>query len=59
MSKRRKRAQKQKISRTGNPEYVQAMQGLRGSNAATPHRNRSRYNRNDAKREVARESRER
>lgn len=55
MSKRRKRAQRAKVLRTGNPEYVATMQGLRGSNAAQPHRNKARYNRNDARREVARE----
>lgn len=59
MSKRQKRIQKQKISRTGNSEYVAAMQGLRSSNAAQPHRNRSRYNRNDARRQVAQEVNER
>lgn len=58
-SKRRKRAQRAKVVRTGNAEYVEAMQGLRSSNAAQPHRNRSRYNRNDARRQVAREVNER
>lgn len=29
----------------GNREYVATMQGLRGSSAASPHRNRARYTR--------------
>ena len=33
-----------------NPEYVEAVQGLRRSSAASPHRNRKRYDRNDYRR---------
>jgi len=34
-----------------NPELARAMQGLRQSSAAEPHRNKARYNRNDDRRD--------
>lgn len=34
-----------KVIKTANPDYTAAMQGLRGSSAASPHRNRKRYTR--------------
>lgn len=34
----------------GNIEMARAMQGLRRSSAAEPHRNRARYSRNDYRR---------
>lgn len=34
----------------GNRELAKAMQGLRMSSAASPHRNKARYDRNDDRR---------
>lgn len=48
MNKNR-RAQAPKMN--GNIELARAMQGLRQSSAAQPHRNRSRYDRNDYRRD--------
>lgn len=46
--KKNKKPQAPKLG--GNIELARAMQGLRQSSAATPHRNRSRYDRNDHRR---------
>lgn len=47
MSKKQRRAQAQKarVVKTANPEYVEAMQGLRRSSAAQPHRSKKAYQR--------------
>lgn len=50
MSKRQKRQQKPKD--TGNRAMYDAMMELRSSSAAEPHRNRSRYSRNDWRRKA-------
>ena len=38
----------------GNRDLYDAMQDIRRSNAASPHRNRKRYNRNDARKDKQR-----
>lgn len=45
-----------RVAKSANPEYVEAMQLLRRSNAARPHRNRKRYYRPDVKRRAASDS---
>ena len=50
MGKRRKREQRQKGM--GNREQYDAMEELFRSNAAVPHRNRSRYSRSDWRRKA-------
>lgn len=42
---RRAQAQKARVVKTANPEYVEAMQGLRRSSAAQPHRSKKAYQR--------------
>lgn len=34
-----------KVIKTADPDYVEAMQGRRRSSAASPHKNKSKYNR--------------
>lgn len=40
-----RRQQASKPAKSGNSRYMEAMQELRRSNAAQPHRNKSKYNR--------------
>ncbi len=52
MANRRPQNSKKTAYRPGpNPEYVEGMQNLRRSSAASPHRNRARYDRNDYRRD--------
>ena len=52
--KHRKRDQKAKFSPIENTALYEAMQEIRRSSAAQPHRNKAKYDRNDARREQQR-----
>jgi len=52
--KHRKRDQKAKFSPVENTALYEAMQEIRRSNAAVPIRNKTKYNRNDARRAAQR-----
>jgi hypothetical protein len=45
MPRNNRKGIRQQTSKGRNPELAKAMQGLRSSSAATPHRNKAKYSR--------------